>query len=179
VTAVSATQVKANASVTHPEVAAESIIYSGGGFSNVFDMPTYQIDAAQNYFGNHKPPYGSDRHNITRKSRGFRDVSANGVNYAMAVNSKFIYLYGTSAATPTFGAVISLVNSARLDVGLNPVGFINPALYANPSMPNDITSRGNPGCGTDGFSAVDGWDPVTGLGAPNYPKMLDYFLNLP
>lgn len=24
-----------------------------------------------------------------------------------------------------------------------------------------------------------GWDPVTGLGTPNYPKLLDVFLNLP
>jgi tripeptidyl-peptidase-1 len=55
VTGVGATQVKANASVTHPEAAAESIIYSGGGFSHVFDMPTYQIDATQNHFANHKP----------------------------------------------------------------------------------------------------------------------------
>jgi tripeptidyl-peptidase-1 len=33
--------------------------------------------------------------------------------------------------------------------------------------------------GTDGFSAVKGWDPVTGLGTPNYPKMLEFFMSLP
>jgi tripeptidyl-peptidase-1 len=75
----------------------------------------------------------------------------------MAVNSKFIHLYGTRAAAPTFGAVISLINSASLDVWLNPVRFINPALYANPSMLHDIASGGNPGSRTDGFSAVEGW----------------------
>ena len=32
---------------------------------------------------------------------------------------------------------------------------------------------------TLGFSAVEGWDPVTGLGTPNYPKMLEYFMSLP
>ena len=37
----------------------------------------------------------------------------------------------------------------------------------------------NPGCGTKGFSAVPGWDPVTGLGTPNFPKMLKYYLSLP
>jgi tripeptidyl-peptidase-1 len=36
----------------------------------------------------------------------------------------------------------------------------------------------NPGCGTDGFYAVKGWDPVTGLGTPNYPKMLRLFMGL-
>lgn len=179
ITAVGATQVKVNASVTQPEVAAESIIHSGGGFSNVFDAPSYQAGAIQNYFANHKPSYGSDRYNTTEKSRGFPDVSANGVNYAMAVNAKLIHLYGTSVAAPTFGSVVSLINSARLEAGKSPVGFVNPALYANPAMLNDITSGGNPGCGTDGFSAVEGWDPVTGLGTPNYPEMLKYFLNLP
>ena len=31
-------------------------------------------------------------------------------------------------------------------------------------MLNDITNGTNPGCGTEGFEAVEGWDPVTGLG---------------
>jgi tripeptidyl-peptidase I len=179
ITAVGATQIKANASVTQPEVAAESFIYSGGGFSNVFDTPSYQTDALQTYFAEHKPPYGADRYNTTQKSRGFPDVSANGVNYAMAVNAKFIHLYGTSASAPTFGAIISLINSVRLNADKGPLGFVNPALYANPDMLNDITSGANEGCGTAGFEAVKGWDPVTGLGTPNFPRMLEYFLSLP
>jgi len=56
---------------------------------------------------------------------------------------------------------------------------LNPSLYANPSMLNDITNGTNPGCDTVGFSAVSGWDPVTGLGTPNFPKMLKYYLSLP
>ena len=43
------------------------------------------------------------------------------------------------------------------------MGFINPVLYANPSALNDITKGNNPGCLTSGFSAVSGWDPVTGM----------------
>jgi tripeptidyl-peptidase-1 len=34
---------------------------------------------------------------------------------------------------------------------------------------SDITVGSNPGCGVDGFSVAPGWDPVTGLGTPNYP----------
>lgn len=60
-----------------------------------------------------------------------------------------------------------------------PVGFINPVLYEHPEVFNDITSGHNPGCGTYGFEAVEGWDPVTGLGTPNYPKLLELFLSLP
>lgn len=37
----------------------------------------------------------------------------------------------------------------------------------------------NPGSGTQGFSAVKGWDPVTGLGTPNYLKLLDVVMALP
>lgn len=37
----------------------------------------------------------------------------------------------------------------------------------------------NPGCDTLGFSAVPGWDPVTGLGTPNFPKMMKYYMSLP
>ena len=44
---------------------------------------------------------------------------------------------------------------------------------------NDITNGTNPGCGTVGFSAQPGWDPVTGVGTPNFPKLLALWLLLP
>jgi hypothetical protein len=37
----------------------------------------------------------------------------------------------------------------------------------------------DPNCGSQGFQTSKGWDPVTGLGTPNYPRMLEYFLSLP
>jgi len=113
------------------------------------------------------------------QSRGIPDISANGVNYVIAIDGTFNYVYGTSASTPVVGSILTLINAARLDLGKGPIGFINPTLYANPGMFNDITSGGNQGCGTPGFTAVTGWDPVTGLGTPNFPKMLAVFLALP
>ena len=86
---------------------------------------------------------------------------------------------GTSASTPIFAAVVNRLNEERLNANKKPLGFLNPSLYKNPSMLNDITNGSNPGCGTKGFSAVKGWDPATGLGTPNYPKMLEYFMSLP
>ncbi len=56
---------------------------------------------------------------------------------------------------------------------------MNPVLYANPQVMNDIVNGDNPGCGTRGFAAVEGWDPLTGLGTPNYPEMEALFLSLP
>jgi tripeptidyl-peptidase-1 len=31
--------------------------------------------------------------------------------------------------------------------------------------------------GCQGFECSKGWDPITGLGSPNYPAMLDYIMN--
>jgi tripeptidyl-peptidase-1 len=88
-------------------------------------------------------------------------------------------VFGTSAATPVFASIVSIINAARLNLNKTSIGFLNPTLYANPQVLNDITSGSNPGCGTNGFQASEGWDPVTGLGTPNYQKMLDLFTSLP
>ncbi|KAH8992609.1 peptidase S8/S53 domain-containing protein [Lactarius akahatsu] len=83
---------------------------------------------------------------------------------------------GTSIATPVVAGIISLLNGWLISVGQDPLGFLNPWLYGRGlAALNDITEGSNPGCGTDGFSAVAGWDPapqVTGLGTPNFRKML-------
>lgn len=83
------------------------------------------------------------------------------------------------ASAPLFASVLNLINEKRLEAGKAPVGFVNPVLYANPQVMNDITRGNNPGCGTAGFTAVQGWDPVTGLGTLNFPAMEKLFLSLP
>jgi hypothetical protein len=61
----------------------------------------------------------------------------------------------------TVGGIISLLNDYRISRGKPPLGFLNPWLYGGGLAGlNDITSGSNPGCGTNGFSAVVGWDPV-------------------
>ncbi|KAL9095883.1 MAG: hypothetical protein Q9165_001880 [Trypethelium subeluteriae] len=178
---------------------------SGGGFSNVYAIPDYQQSAVSSFFANHNPPYPyysglanstGDIHDIftrpnatqlragtngiyNRIGRGVPDVAANGDNGATYVAGAFILDGGTSQSTPIFASIINRIVEERIKVGKGPLGFLNPALYANPSMLNDITNGTNPGCGTLGFSSVPGWDPVTGLGTANYPKMLKYFLSLP
>ena len=63
--------------------------------------------------------------------------------------------------------------------GKGPIGFLNTHIYANPHLLHDITKGSNFGCKSKGFKTAPGWDPVTGMGTPNYPAMLEYFLNLP
>jgi len=179
VTSVGATMVMNGSTVHSPESASERVIFSGGGFSNVFAMPSYQKQAMATYFAENAPPYGADRFNNSQTVRGYPDVSANGVNYVTAVNGQFSLAFGTSASAPTFASLINMINEKRIDAKKTPVGFLNPTLYANPQVLNDITNGGNQGCGTKGFSSVQGWDPVTGLGTPNYPAMLDLFMSLP
>lgn len=57
--------------------------------------------------------------------------------------------------------IIALLNDFLLTEGKIPLGFLNPWLYGYGRFGfTDITSGNNPGCGTDGFTAVPGWDPV-------------------
>jgi tripeptidyl-peptidase-1 len=118
-------------------------------------------------------------YNNSGRSRGIPDISANGAFYLVALDGVGQHIFGTSASAPTVGSIISLINEQRIASGKKTVGFINPVLYANPSAMNDITRGNNPGCGTSGFSAVPGWDPVTGLGTPNYPALSKVFMALP
>ncbi|KAK4547340.1 hypothetical protein LTR36_000996 [Oleoguttula mirabilis] len=174
---------------------------SGGGFSNVYPIPDYQQSAVATFFADHNPSYphysalaanaSNPVHpNITllsgatggiynRIGRGVPDVAAVGDNIAVYSGGVFKLNGGTSASTPIFAAIINRINEERLAVGKSTLGFLNPTLYAHPEILNDITNGTNPGCGTLGFSAVKGWDPVTGLGTPNYPKMLELFMSLP
>lgn len=185
IVSVGATQLKPSYTLTQgsnktgAEVAAATKIYSGGGFSNVFSVPDYQKSALKTYFAAHDPPYGADRFNTSQSSRGHPDVSANGVNFVSVVNGETKLLYGTSAATPTFAAILTLINQARMNVGKSSVGFVNPVFYQFPELFNDVTEGVNPGCGTEGFEAVDGWDPVTGLGTPDFQRLLEKYLELP
>jgi tripeptidyl-peptidase-1 len=62
--------------------------------------------------------------------------------------------------------------TSLFQAGKSPLGFLNPWLYSTAaSALNDITSGSNPGCNTNGFPAKAGWDPVTGLGTPNFTKL--------
>ena len=59
--------------------------------------------------------------------------------------------------------IFSLLNDYRLYKGMKPFGFANPWIYgpgAGSFGFTDITSGNNPGCGTQGFYASNGWDPV-------------------
>ncbi|KAF5352136.1 hypothetical protein D9758_009234 [Tetrapyrgos nigripes] len=148
------------------EIAAD---FSTGGFSGVFSRPSYQDDTVSAYLS----ALGSTDSGLFNASgRGFPDVAAQGVNIEIKSGSRTARVAGTSASSPIFASVIALINDRLVAAGKPVLGFLNPFLYANPQAFFDIASGSNPGCGTDGFPASSGWDPVTGLGTPNFAVLL-------
>ncbi|KAI1748924.1 peptidase S8/S53 domain-containing protein [Xylaria castorea] len=165
--------------VSVPSTGPANAYYSGGGFSNIFPVPSYQASAVQKFMKKYAPKYGPNVYNDTGKARGFPDVAAIGLSVATVWNGSTYGVGGTSASAPIFAGIVNLLNEERIAIGKGPIGFLNPTLYAHPQAFNDITIGNNPGCGTGGFNATPGWDPVTGLGTPNYDKLLPIFLRLP
>jgi len=143
---------------------------SSGGFSYRWPMPDWQKDAVAAFLAQPNQP---DTSLYTTTGRGFPDISAQAVNYMVAALGVTIPVSGTSAASPTAAGILSLVNDRRLAAGQSPLGFMNPLLYANADALNDVVGGHNPGCGSSGFTAVEGWDPVTGLGSPNFAKLAE------
>ena len=189
-TALGATFLPEGADVNTDSEVAVTRFPSGGGFSNIYPIPDYQADAVANYFAVSNPPYpyyesinndsfGANGGIYNRIGRGYPDFSAIGDNVVIFYQGEPVLIGGTSASAPTFASILSRINEERLAVGKTTIGFVNPTLYAHPEVLHDITVGSNPGCGTDGFAVSTGWDPVTGLGTPNYPAMLDLFLSLP
>lgn len=166
-----------------PEAA---VSFSSGGFSDLFPRPSYQDAAVAAYL----EILGDQWDGLYNKTgRGFPDVSAQGYDFLVTEPGNITYLVGgTSASAPTFAAIISLLNNARLSVGQAPLGFLNPWLYSvGVEGLTDIVDGGSDGCtGTDIYSglptpyvpyaswnATTGWDPVTGLGTPNFELLLN------
>ncbi|KAI1322779.1 peptidase S8/S53 domain-containing protein [Xylariaceae sp. FL0255] len=165
--------------VSEPGDGPADAFYSGGGFSNVFPLPKYQKNAVGTFMKKYAPNYGPNVYNNSGNARGFPDVAAIGLSVVTVFDGITLGVGGTSASAPIFAGIVNLLNEARIAKGKGPIGFLNPTLYANPDAFNDITIGNNPGCGTGGFNATPGWDPVTGLGSPNYAKLEKVFLALP
>ncbi|KAK7992015.1 hypothetical protein PG996_012972 [Apiospora saccharicola] len=166
---------------------------SSGGFSEIWARPAYQETPVQIYLQN----LGDQWAGLYNPSgRGFPDVAAQAENFLIVDRSTTTGVSGTSAAAPTFAAIISLLNNARMKSGLSPMGFLNPWLYSSAVAGGgltDITTGGSVGC-TGGSSssglptpyvpyaswnATQGWDPVTGLGTPLFDMLLQLALAAP
>jgi subtilase family serine protease len=142
---------------------------TGGGFSVVFDEPSYQQGTI----------HGG-------KQLGVPDVS-----YSAAVyHGVLVYLYGaigggwylfggTSAGSPQWAAITAIADQKA---GYS-LGFINTALYHIGQARShyaasffDVTSGDNSAYGIPGFVAGPGWDATTGLGSPRADQLVDQLI---
>lgn len=155
----------------------------GGGFSDHFDIPTWQADVVAAYKSDpsaNLPP----QHMWNNTGRGYPDISALGGEknpYCVEVNRATEGVAGTSASCPVASSIIARVNGDRLAAGKKPLGFLNPFLYQNAAVFQDVTEGKNSGggFGGNGFTAIKGWDPATGLGTPNYGLLKEAALAAP
>ncbi|KAF8267610.1 subtilisin-like protein [Lactarius quietus] len=96
-----------------------------------------------------------------RYGRAIPDISAQAINYYVIYKSQPFRAFGTACATSTAASIISLLNDYRISKGRKPLGFLNPWLYGHGRKGfYDVISGSNKGCGTKGFPAIAGWDPV-------------------
>jgi tripeptidyl-peptidase-1 len=178
VTAVGATRYTEQ-KIGNPEMATDQF-GSGGGFSLQFGQSpdaTYQSAAVANYLAtvdkDTLPPAGS----FPPMGRATPDVSALGEGYQVIVHGKAESVGGTSASSPAFAGMVSLLNEARLAKGGKQMGFLNPFLYKNAAAFTSIDLGSNK-VGRQmqslpfGFNCSKGWDPATGLGTPQFQKLL-------
>ena len=144
--------------------------FSGGGFSAVFERPSYQNEAVGAYVKDATLPPASL---FNASGRATPDVSALSTNFKTLAKGAYGCLSGTSAATPVFAGMISLLNDEQVAVGKPTLGFINPMLYrGSGAIGFDVVEGNNKHqfCKA-GFSAGKGYDAVTGWGTPEMQQL--------
>ena len=150
----------------------------GGGFSNVFPTPDYQKDVVKTYLASGEAP---PAHYFNTSGRAFPDVSAFAWYLEIIFKHEVTPIEGTSVSTPTFAGIVSCLNDVRLRNGLPTLGFLNPLLYQvlKGKGFHDITQGNNSGDETcPGFTAIQGWDPASGWGSPNFGVLRDLVLQV-
>jgi len=137
---------------------------TGGGISDVFDVPAWQAQAGL-------PPSANPGH---RLGRGVPDVAGDadpGTGYAVRVDGSDTVLGGTSAVAPLWAALVAMA----VQRGGRPLGLLNPvvygALHAAGAL-RDVATGGN-----GAYRARAGWDPCTGLGTPVGTRVLTALLD--
>merc|ERR1711904_305506 len=143
-------------------------------------MPDYQKAAVARYLQQSGLPPPKRGYNKT--CRAIPDIAAQAMDFPLLKKhmKEPTSIGGTSAASPTVAGLISLINDLRLQHGMSTLGFLNPMLYENAQVFNDIVSgSSSSNFGDGGWPAKEGWDAVTGLGTIDYKKLAKVAMSLP
>ncbi len=127
---------------------------TGGGISDIFEIPDYQQNAAI--------PVSDNDGKVRRGVPDISAAAAESPGYRIVLNGAPMVLPGTSCVAPLWAALIAMANAKR---GL-PLGFIHAHLYANRTMCRQVI-EGNNQMNGKGYFAGPGWNACTGLGVPN------------
>ena len=144
-TIAGATFLPAGGDVTKDQEVAVTRFPSGGGFSNIYPIPSYQAAAVATYFATSPPPYpfysstdnnsfGANGGIYNRNGRGYPDISAVGDNVLIFNMGAPTLIGGTSASAPVFAAILNRINEERIAAGKTTVGFVNPTLVGASSV---------------------------------------------
>jgi uncharacterized repeat protein (TIGR01451 family) len=135
---------------------------TGGGISTSYPIPIWQQGISMS------------ANQGSTSMRNIPDVALTADNIWVTYNNGSSgAVGGTSAAAPLWAGVAALINQQGLANGLQPIGFINPAIYAigkggtYASAFHDITTGNNTNSSSPTrFFAVSGFDLCTGWGTP-------------
>ena len=161
--------------------ASETVWTMNGGLGTSGGIsPTYLIPQWQEWIN-----MGNNKGSIAYRNIPDVAMVANNV-WVTYNNGQSGAFFGTSCATPLWGALTALVNQQAAAYGQAPVGFLNPALYAIAEGTNyracfhDITTGNNTNSSSPSlFFAVDGYDLCTGLGSPAGQFLIDALASPP
>jgi kumamolisin len=137
---------------------------TGGGVSDIFDLPQWQDSAGV-------PPSANGD---GRVGRGIPDIAGNAAptsGYEVVSDGSRNQIGGTSAVAPLYAGLVALIN-ASLGV---PIGYLNPDLYdfTEEDVYSDVNDgRSNATGGAPGYTSGPGWDACTGLGSINGNSLL-------
>ena len=124
---------------------------SGGGFS---DLP--------------RPAWQAGLPNASG-GRALPDVSLDGATPATLVyEGGTLGAFGTSLSTPIWAGIAAMADQRAGHA----LGFLNPSLYAIYRSANYSVDFHDIVSGNNGYPAVVGWDPVTGIGSPLVGRLL-------
>merc|ERR1719272_1672106 len=88
------------------------VAFSGGGFSTVYPMPSYQTDSVHAYLSSGTTLPSAALYNAS--GRAVPDVSAVSTNFNVVIQGFWdSEIAGTSASAPVWAAITALLNDAR------------------------------------------------------------------
>ncbi|HEU5350392.1 MAG TPA: S53 family serine peptidase [Terracidiphilus sp.] len=165
VTAVGGTDLSTS-SAAGPWSAESAWSSGGGGISpDRIAIPSWQVSTANSCSS------------CSKSYRNAPDVSAN-ANYTFYVcadqKACTANLYGgTSFAAPMWAGYLALANQQSVAGGRGVLGFINSALYTVGNGSSFDTDFHDITSGSNGYSAITGYDLATGWGSPNGAALIN------